>query len=160
MMELGIAIGAGRHWNILYNPEQDLSVERRGWFARPRSNAEIPANLRGFEYLEYRDRQQLREKLSEWAKQTLERSSREISQRWGKHAVDVLDLLRAHPDLSINEIATRSGIEVSMARLAITGLRKKGLVQTNGRRGVGTRYRLSAPIRGGPGPVSAIPPMA
>jgi ribosomal protein S25 len=160
MMELGIAIGAGRHWNILYNPEQDLSVERRGWFARPRSNAEIPANLRGYEYLEYRDRLQLGERLTEWAKQTLERSSREISQRWAKHAVEVLDLLKVHPDLSINEVATRSGIEVSMARLAITGLRKKGLVQTNGRRGVATRYRLSTPARGAPHPGRAVPPVA
>src|SRR5262245_40171111 len=29
MMELGIAIGSGRDWNILYNPDQDLTVERR-----------------------------------------------------------------------------------------------------------------------------------
>ena len=56
MMELGIAIGAEKPWNILYNPKVDRSSTRKGWFDK--TNIELPANLRGYEYLEYGDKAQ------------------------------------------------------------------------------------------------------
>jgi hypothetical protein len=144
MMELGIAIGAMKYWNILYNPKQDRSTERRGWFARPAPNDPMPANLRGYEYLEYRDRSQLKAALEAWAQQTLDHSPH-LAHRWANTANGVLDLLRLQPDLSMTEIASRTGVEVPMARLTVTELRKKGLVRTNGKKGMGTRYSVATP---------------
>jgi Winged helix-turn-helix DNA-binding len=145
MMELGIALGANKHWNILYNPKQDRSTERRGWFARPGTDDPLPANLRGYEYLEYGDRSQLKRALEAWCQQTLENSPL-LAQRWANSANGILGLLRAQPDLTMNEIASRTGVEVPMARLTVSELRKKGLVRTNGRRGLGARYSITAAV--------------
>jgi hypothetical protein len=137
MMELGIAIGAGKHWNILYNPEQDRHSARRSWFDR--TNIQLPANLRGYEYLEYKDRRQLKRALETWAHQTLARSSQEVTQRWGNTADGILALLRARPKLTMNEIASATGAHIAMTRLTVAELRKKGLVLKSGH-GPGTRY--------------------
>src|SRR5262249_27436503 len=147
MMELGIAIGSGKQWNILYNPDQDQSAERRGWFAKPRADISLPANLRGYEYLEYRNPIQLRDKLAEWARQTLQHSSPQIARRCSNPADGVLALLQAHPNLTMTEIAARTGVEVPMARLTVTELRRKGLVRNLGQRGPATRYAISVPRR-------------
>jgi hypothetical protein len=144
MMELGIAIGAGKRWNILYNPDRDRSVQKKGWFARPKPNELlIPANLRGYEYLEYTDKSQLEEKLTEWTRQTLT-SDEQVAGHWVNSVGGVLSLLEAHPDLTMSEIAKRTGTETPMVRLTVTELRKKGLVRTNGKRGVATRYSIVA----------------
>jgi nucleoside 2-deoxyribosyltransferase len=140
MMELGIAIGAGKHWNILYNPDLDRHSARKSWFDR--TNVDLPANLRGYEYLEYRDRRQLKRALETWAQQTLERSSNDITQRWANTADGVLALLRAKPSLSMNEIASATGAHIAMTRLTVAELRKQGLVLKSGN-GPGTRYRCA-----------------
>jgi hypothetical protein len=139
MMELGIAIGAKKHWNILYNPDQDQSQERRGWFARPTQNEQLPANLRGVEYLEYRNRSQLQDRLAEWARQTLERNT-DLSQRWTNTAGGVLSLLEERGELTMNEIAKLTEAEVPMVKFTVGELRKKGLIDINGKRGPGARY--------------------
>src|SRR5262245_23131316 len=49
MMELVIAIGSMKPWNILYNPSVDHASVRKHWFDR--RNIQLPVNLRGYEYL-------------------------------------------------------------------------------------------------------------
>ena len=142
MMELGMAIGAGKPWNILYNPHLDQINDRRGWFARPNRNLQLPANLRGYEYIEYVDKEQLRTKLVLWVSQKLAESEVQTVSRWARFEAEILSLLASNANLTMREIAGRAGIEVEMARLAVVELRKKGRVVSNGQRGVGARYSL------------------
>jgi nucleoside 2-deoxyribosyltransferase len=140
MMELGVAVGAAKDWNILYNPHKDQSALKRHWFDR--TNIQLPANLRGFEYLEYVDKSQLKKVLANWASQALERYTQR-NQGWANTVEGLTALLAREPGLSINEIASRTGQHVALSRLTISVLRKKGYLRTTGR-GPATRYFVSA----------------
>ena len=140
MMELGIAIGGTKAWNILYNPSVDHSALRRHWFDR--TNTQLPANLRGYEYLEYADKLSLKRVLKGWALHALERSE-ELKRGWLNTSEGVTVLLAKEPGLSINEIASRTGEHVAMARITISELRKRGILRTSGR-GPATRYFISS----------------
>jgi nucleoside 2-deoxyribosyltransferase len=140
MMELGVAIGAGKEWNILYNPTKDRSAVKKHWFDR--TNIQLPANLRGFEYLEYSDKPQLKRVLTSWAAQVLEQSAQR-SRGWANTVEGLTVLLTNAPGLSINELASKTGQHVAMTRLTLSELRKKGYLRTTGR-GPATRYYVSA----------------
>jgi hypothetical protein len=140
MMELGIAIGAGKPWNILYNPSEDNARQKKSWFDR--KNIELPANLRGYEYLEYADKSSLKQRLAAWATQTLEQVSKQTAKRWASASEQLVALLMEHPGLKISEIASRLGEHPAMAKLTVLELKKKSLIRTDGR-GAGTRYFVS-----------------
>jgi nucleoside 2-deoxyribosyltransferase len=140
MMELGVAIGSGREWNILYNPSSDQSAIKRHWFDR--TNIQLPANLRGFEYLEYSDKRQLKSVLASWASQALEQSTLR-NRRWANTVEGLTFLLTKEPGLSINELASKTGEHVALTRLTLSELRKKGYLRTSGK-GPATRYFVSA----------------
>lgn len=145
MMELGIAVGANKSWHILYNPAADTkTLSIRGWFDR--KNTQLPANLRGYEYLEYTDKDQLKATLSTWSAQTLERASRETKTRWESAAAEMTALLVKEPGLKIGEIGSRLGQHVAMVRLTLSELRKQRVLRTDGR-GPATRYFVSGQAR-------------
>jgi hypothetical protein len=159
MMELGIAIGADKPWNILYNPTADSgSFTGKIWFNR--RNTQLPANLRGYEYLEYGTGSQLRSVLRAWVQQTLNALPSSASDHWTIVANGLLAILAREPGLKINEIASRLGGEpLTFVRLILSELRKKGRVRTEGR-GPGTRYFVSRKPRtpSPPGPQPSAPP--
>jgi|KBSSwiStaDraftv2_1062776.scaffolds.fasta_scaffold24237_10 hypothetical protein len=146
MMELGIAVGAGRSWNILYNPVADAqSWLTKGWFNK--KTAELPANLRGYEYLQYTSQATLRDALTKWAKHALEQAPLSTVEHWLEATHELTALLTRKPGLTINEIARELGAQhVSLVRLTLSELRKKGILRSDGK-GPGTRYFVSRPRR-------------
>jgi hypothetical protein len=106
MMELGIAIGADKPWNILYNPTADSgSFAGKIWFNK--RNTQLPANLRGYEYLEYGNSPQLRTVLLAWVHQTLNAVPTSTSDHWTIVANELIATLAREPGLRINEIASK-----------------------------------------------------
>ena len=142
MMELGVAVGAGRPWNILYNPLADSqSWLTKGWFNK--KTAELPANLRGYEYLQYADKDELRSVLTAWAEQALQKAPRVTVDHWLTATDELTALLAREPGLRIQEIAVRLGAQhVALVRLTLSELRKKGILRSDGR-GPATRYFVS-----------------
>jgi hypothetical protein len=143
MMELGVAVGAGRPWNVLYNPLADTqSWLTKGWFNK--RTADLPANLRGYEYLQYTNHESLKEALTSWANQALEQAPRSTVEHWVSATQELTALLNRKPGLNIHEIAAELGAQhVSFVRLTLSELRKKGVLRSNGR-GAATQYFVSA----------------
>jgi hypothetical protein len=143
MMELGVAVGAGKPWHILYNPHADAQTWlSKGWFNK--KTAELPANLRGYEYLQYTDKETLKSALTAWAKHALEQAPRSTVEHWKSATDELTALLTKKPGSTIHEIAIELGAkEPSSVRITLSELRKKGVLRSDGR-GLSTRYFVSA----------------
>jgi nucleoside 2-deoxyribosyltransferase len=151
MMELGVAVGSGRPWNILYNPDADSqSWLTKGWFNK--KTAELPANLRGYEYLQYTSEETLKDALTRWAEHALCQAPLSTVEHWLKATQALTALLTRKPGITIHEIATDLGAQhVSLVRLTLSELRKKGALRSEGR-GPSTRYFVSTRARRDPPP--------
>jgi hypothetical protein len=142
LMELGVAIGSGRPWNILYNPDADAqSWLTKVWFNK--STAALPANLRGYEYLQYTSQETLTSALAAWSIHTLEHAPLTTVEHWVSATHQLTALLTKKPGLTITEIARELGAQhVALVRLTLSELRKKGVLQSSGR-GISTQYFVS-----------------
>jgi hypothetical protein len=134
-LELGIAIGKGLDYYILFNPTAD--------------QAHPPADIGGIDRIQYSDYAELKDGLRRLMRQQFgnpETAEPEVP--GGKQAVEGLaalgaavpDIVRSEPGLQIGGIASSIGVPVEVAQLVVRPLLGKDLVTRGTRRG--TRYYL------------------
>ncbi len=131
-LELGIAIGAGRDYYLLFNPDHPDNPERQ-----------VPADLGGLDRIEYHSFTELEEGLAKLLVQEFgvpvegglaQDPVRDLRDR-------VPEVLANEPGLKIGQIADRLRVAVEIAQVVVRPLATSGQLQTTGSRR-GTRYYL------------------
>jgi hypothetical protein len=141
VLELGIAIGAGRNYYLLFNPDH---------LGNPKGEA-VPADLGGFERIQYRSYAELEDGLTKLLAQEFGLPlSGDQTDPLREFRERVPEILSQEPGLKVREIADRLGITVDLAQVVVRPLATSRELETTGVKR-GTRYYLpgQAPKRSG-----------
>ena len=133
-LELGIAIGAGRDYYLLFDPTH----------ADNPKGSEVPADLGGLDRIQYRSYAELEEGLTKLLAQEFGVPRDEPADPVSDFRKMVPGLVQAEPGLKIGEIANELGIPIEIAQVVVYPLVASGELETTGVKR-GTRYY----IRGG-----------
>lgn len=129
-LELGIAIGRGRDYYLLFNP---------GHPGNPRG--EVPADLGGLDRIQYGAYSELEDGLTALLLQEFGLPTPEEKDPLREYRESIVPLLTGKPGLKIGEIADELGTAVEIAKVVVKPL-VPGVVETTGVK-KGTRYYLS-----------------
>jgi hypothetical protein len=128
-LELGIAIGAGRDYYLLFNPTHADNPQ----------GSEVPADLGGLDRIQYRSYAELEEGLTKLLAQEFGVPRNEPADPVADFRSVVPGVVRAKPGLKIGQIAIELGIPVEIAQVVVYPLVASGELETSGVK-KGTRY--------------------
>jgi len=126
-LELGIAMGRGRDYYLLFNPKHAENPKGR----------DVPADLGGLDRIQYTSYAELEEGLTKLLAQEFGVQREERADPVAAFRERVPPLLESTPGLNIAEIAEQLGIPVEVAKVVVRPLVTGGELETTGvRRGM------------------------
>jgi hypothetical protein len=134
-LELGIAIGQGQDYYLLFNPDDPKNP----------SPGEVPADLGGFDRIEYSSYSELEEGLTRLLVQEFGAnppSKIERDDPVSAYRDRIPDILGEEPGLKIGEIADRLSIVTEVAKLVVRPMVEARTLETRGAKR-GTTYYLA-----------------
>jgi DNA-binding MarR family transcriptional regulator len=129
-LELGVAIGLGREYYILFNPKLSGSME-------------VPSDIRGRDRIEYTSYSDLVAKLTVLFREKFPLKSKTTDEKMSGIRDEILKAIRNTDGRSRGEIATQSGLDSQVVQAVLRTMIADGIVEQFGQK-KGTRYRLSA----------------
>lgn len=130
-LELGIAMGRGRDYYLLFNPSHSGNPGGTG----------VPADLGGLDRIQYTSYTELEERLTKLLAQEFGVRREERADPVAVYRERVPDIVGRRPGLKVGEIASELGIPVGVAQLVVRQLAGTGVFETTGVKR-GTRYYL------------------